>query len=623
MPALGDADWTQSHCRFYSDASIALASIDANINVSINSKFRIRLSVDNFTNTNTYRYLLEFKRNSGAWLPVDVGSEQSAYIVLSTSVADATATAQVLQSTAFIAGEFITTTRSSKSITLSFSSTELEYCIFVPRNSLLVGDTVQFRLVGVTTAWNGGLSYSPIALTNYPTTLPQITITKEIIMPERASLIESLQFGVETTPGTAVNATKKPFGLTIAIDPKTDIKMYRPEGSNKFDVGAARGKEITNITGQSAIFAANDMIYALASAFGAQSAAPVSSPNNNGTFLLTFSVTPTGSFTLTYNGITSTAITYSGVPSAMISAITGVLNAMSSIGTGTFIVKNVTGIIYSITFYAPYSTSSNLITANTGSLTGGTLVVTQSAPTNARRWTFTPSQNSSDFFQTLTIEKGQQGVSNFGMQIPFSFFTDMSFKISPSELSYSIKGFGTKMVDAFTMTVLGSGAEIPLGIIDPATIGVFYGTSLASMSRLSRNFLVDYSSSNRLKPIITLDDTINGISAIAEDTAYKTACDLTVEHDAQGQNFYSLVSTKQTVFIIIEAFGGPIDVGTTNNPQTVYNYRFKMTIPLIVMDPNKASLDGVEVFAMKATPVYSSVIGSGVSIIIDNMLTAY
>lgn len=626
MPLIGDADWTQSHYKFYNDDALQsqVAAIDTNVNAAINSKIRLRVQIDNLTGTNTYRYILEFKRNNGSWQPLDIGAESFLYQYPSSFVADATNTSQKLGSSTFTTGEILTTTRSSKSITLNSSSTELEWNILIPRNSLLVGDTVQFRVVGVTSTWNGGGTYTSTLLTVYSVT-PMVTIVKENTMPgERATFLESLQFGVETTQGVAVAATKKPLGFELTLDPKTDIKPYRPSGSNKFNVDAARSKEISSLSAQSGLLSVNDLIYILASAMGAQSSLPVTTPNNNGTFLVTFSAGVTGgTFTLTYNGQTTANITVvPGTPATTIANITAAFGALSTVGAGTFIVKSITSLQYSITFYTPYSTSSNLITGTNVVLTGATPTITVSAvaATTARRWTFTPSPNSPDIFQTLTIEKGQQGVANYGMQAAFGAFSDLSLKFSPSEVSFNAKGFAAKMTDAFTMTVLGSGAEIPLGVVDPASVGFWYGTSLTSLVRATRNMNVDFNSSNRLKPVITLDESVPSISGIVEDSGWTLGLDATVEHDAAGQALYAAVSAKQKQFLVIEVTGSAIETGAVN---ATYNHRIKMIIPVQFTDPNKTSNDGLEVFVLKGTPVYNASFGSGISIIIDSAMSTY
>jgi len=61
-------------------------------------------------------------------------------------------------------------------------------------------------------------------------------------MPERATIFQTTQIGVEATPGTAVAALKKLQGISIEPSIKADVKTFRPRGT-KFTGLAALGKE--------------------------------------------------------------------------------------------------------------------------------------------------------------------------------------------------------------------------------------------------------------------------------------------------------------------------------------------------------------------------------------------
>lgn len=82
-------------------------------------------------------------------------------------------------------------------------------------------------------------------------------------MTDRASLHQGVQIGVETTPGTAVDANKKLLATTIEPSVQADIQTFRPMGG-KFSTLAALGKEWSkaNISGQ---LVYTDIVYLLAS----------------------------------------------------------------------------------------------------------------------------------------------------------------------------------------------------------------------------------------------------------------------------------------------------------------------------------------------------------------------
>lgn len=61
-------------------------------------------------------------------------------------------------------------------------------------------------------------------------------------MAERASLLQSVQIGVESTSGTAVAANKRLLGTSIELGISANIRTFRPMGQ-KFATLAALGKE--------------------------------------------------------------------------------------------------------------------------------------------------------------------------------------------------------------------------------------------------------------------------------------------------------------------------------------------------------------------------------------------
>lgn len=61
-------------------------------------------------------------------------------------------------------------------------------------------------------------------------------------MPERASVLQGVQLGVESTSGTGVSASKKLLGTSIQLGIQANTKNFRPYGG-KFDTISTLGKE--------------------------------------------------------------------------------------------------------------------------------------------------------------------------------------------------------------------------------------------------------------------------------------------------------------------------------------------------------------------------------------------
>lgn len=103
-------------------------------------------------------------------------------------------------------------------------------------------------------------------------------------MPERASIFQVVQIGVETTPGTAVPANKRLQSLMLELSPKTEIEEYKPSGG-KYATVTALGKEWSE--GKlSGVATYSEFIYVLGIVY------PFTAPTQIGT---------TGAYTWQYN----------------------------------------------------------------------------------------------------------------------------------------------------------------------------------------------------------------------------------------------------------------------------------------------------------------------------------
>lgn len=98
-------------------------------------------------------------------------------------------------------------------------------------------------------------------------------------MPERASVFQQCQVGLESTPGTAVAANRLLTSLDIQPTPAITVDMFRPQG-NKFPTVAASGKDqvTARVVGKPTY---TEMAYVLSGLFGA---ATITGPNGDGAY---------------------------------------------------------------------------------------------------------------------------------------------------------------------------------------------------------------------------------------------------------------------------------------------------------------------------------------------------
>lgn len=85
-------------------------------------------------------------------------------------------------------------------------------------------------------------------------------------MAERSSLNQNIQIGVETTPGTAVAATRRLTALGIEPSPNVEMSQFRPIGS-KFNALSTLGKEWIEAS-LSGRLTYTEIVYALSSVIG-------------------------------------------------------------------------------------------------------------------------------------------------------------------------------------------------------------------------------------------------------------------------------------------------------------------------------------------------------------------
>lgn len=85
-------------------------------------------------------------------------------------------------------------------------------------------------------------------------------------MPERSSILQGVQLGVESTSGTAVAATKRLLDTTLEMGVQVDMQRYRPIGQ-KYASSLVVGKEWSQASVNGAL-SYTDLIYLLNSVLG-------------------------------------------------------------------------------------------------------------------------------------------------------------------------------------------------------------------------------------------------------------------------------------------------------------------------------------------------------------------
>lgn len=214
-------------------------------------------------------------------------------------------------------------------------------------------------------------------------------------MPERATVYEGLQLGVESTAGTAVPALTRLRGLELEITPQTPTEALRPMGA-KFAADVVRQKEHCEGTLRGQV-CYTDLVYLLSSLL---CEATVTTPTTNGEWTLDLS--GFGTFTLSYQGQTTASIAHD----AEAATVQAALEALPTVGAGNVAVFGAAGGPFIVRGQRALERTDQALTGDGRGLTPGNLSITTTAATKTRRWTFVPANRGADSINSYTLVKG-------------------------------------------------------------------------------------------------------------------------------------------------------------------------------------------------------------------------
>ena len=416
---------------------------------------------------------------------------------------------------------------------------------------------------------------------------------------ERASVYESIQLGLETTPGTLVAANRQLLGLTeLSFDKQTDIKPFMAQGF-KFDSTATIGKEQTSGRLQG-VCGYNDLLYLLSSWI---TQATPTVPGNNSTWVASTYSDDTLTIGFTFKTVVLAPAAYSTAADFQ-TAIGG----MSSVGSGNVLVTGLYSTGWIIQFIGALSTDVSAIGTVTG--TSSATITAQDAGTLTNRWVFSMLPSGPDTVQTFTFEKGVQGQANMGQQAGYAFVEGMSFKFNKSEATYSGQFCGQITTDAFTLTA--SPAQVTNIPVNPKDVSVYMGTSLNGMTRMDRVLDVEFGIESRANGLMTLNANDTSYSARIEQKPNSTA-KMFIEHDLSGQAILADMRAGLPIYTILEVTGPSIEFG--------FPYRMKFEYVQRITKPNEGDTDGVFGHTFDSVMQYAPDLGTGFIATIDSPLS--
>jgi hypothetical protein len=430
-------------------------------------------------------------------------------------------------------------------------------------------------------------------------------------VPERATVFQATQLGVESTKGTAVPANKRLLATMFNLSPQIPVEGFRPMGSKAFTT-ATRQKEWTegDIEG---VFAFNDIIYLLS---GLLEQAAIS--------------TPTGA-TLTRRWLFNPAnftpddyITYT----------------IETGTTGGQAERAAFGLINEVTVRWTREEVSVNGSVLAQALADGITIT--AGPTDIPELPADPTQISLFVGSALTNEVQQfdlgaasAGTFTISFTDPFTgtIYTTaaIAFNAAAAAVQSALEatsGFQVGDVTCaggplpgtpVTLTFGGRYASINVAQITIDSTGLtgatvtITTTTPGGLTKLNRALEFEWSCADRFTPVFTLDQSKSSFSAEVERSPELSA-ELVLEADSEGVAFMTSLRNKTTNYCKAVGIGPTIELDFTR--------RFDLTFPFKFGEAPRDDQDDIWAITYALIPIYDATFGGWVKWTIDGTLTA-
>lgn len=398
---------------------------------------------------------------------------------------------------------------------------------------------------------------------------------------ERASINEDFVLYVESSKGGLVTNGYHLNGTEVTMDEVPNIRSYG-KSNVKFNSAVQRGKAMSRGS-YNGIIAINDFI---AIAQSAIAKGVVTSPTNNGVYILSLGTPSAGTFTLTYGAQTTTAIAYN----ASASVIQAALNLLSTSTPNGFIVTQLASFYFQINLTGPISTGGNL-TGNGASLTAGTFLLTSPTSTGlgVYRWTYNVKASGTDDYLTYQYLRGMFDQAFEAERGRFMCFDGITLKINQQEATIN-GGVYAQTLEPENSIVSANVGELALVPAHMDTFDVYLGRAKNGSTgpdQLLRNFDIEIGLSGKQAPFLTNASSIPSFTGVL-DHKPDTSVRLTVMKNAEGRAIRTMVKEGNPLYLVVESVGADIIPG--------FPYRFKVQTPVLLTDYPSNDSDGASTY---------------------------
>lgn len=423
-------------------------------------------------------------------------------------------------------------------------------------------------------------------------------------MAERASIFESVQIGVESTPGTPVPALKRLLGLTVTPGIKATINTYRGTGI-KFPTVSSLGKEWVEL-GLGGPLTYTDIVYLLSGYMKATT--PVQGPS--GVYTWTFTPAVYGPDTVkTFTIEQGSSLRAHRFSYGLITGGTISINRDECTFQGSMIAR-------SIEDNVQLSTNTVYSISGSGTVSGGTFTLTVGTATTSALAYNASAATIQEALEALgTVGSGN--VRCTGGPLPsaavvVTFVNGLAqTPVTMTIDSTNITGGGS--LTATTVTVGTAPTEVDLVPVTSPQVLVYLADTQAGLgtaSPLQRAFSVSIELTNRFGPVWVLNGTREFAAHV--ELAPELSIGLLVEADDEGMAQLSRMQAGSTVWLRIEATSTMMITGSSPYKMTI-DAAAKITEPSAFSDE-----DGVYAIEWAMSGVADPTWGKALQVVVQN-----
>lgn len=429
-------------------------------------------------------------------------------------------------------------------------------------------------------------------------------------MPERASVFESTQIGVEAlgASGTAVDASKRLLCTGFDFQPDPQIEPYSPFGSKASTVAIAR-KEMTEGSYEGKI-CPNDLLYLFSGMFGN---AAITTPGG-ATLTRRWTWLPKNfdpNIVRTFTIEKGSSVLADRFAYGLINSMTLNVDRDNADVSGECLGRIMTEGVQM------YRNEIQKFTLDAGA-TGNFRLTFDGQQTANIAHTSTAAQVQTIMEALSNIEPGDVIVTKPTSEQWDFEFTGRYRQTDVPLMTYQNVDLVIVPPDDSAVTVVQASAtptEIEAVPISPKSCSVFFADSVANLAtgRLTRVTKWDLTIGELFNALMTLDDSQNSFSAHYEVEPNMNGM-LTMEADSASLPLLSNLRNTEKRFMRFLASQGTIEAG--------FPYRVQITMPVILTEIDRDDEDGLRVAKFSYEPVWDSTLNSFMEVVIDTDMTS-